>query len=178
MSIKISELPAATAINAADVLCIVQDAATKQAAVSLLPQPSSFLPGMIQLYAGSAAPTGWLLCDGAAVSRTTYAALFAVISTTYGAPDANTFKLPDLRGRAPLGAGAGAGLTARTLGATGGEEKHTLIDAEASSGTLLVLNGGGVLIPTLEGVYALPRGGGLPHNTMMPFTTINFIIKT
>lgn len=59
-------------------------------------------------YAGSAAPTGWLLEDGSAVSRTTYATLFAVIGTTYGAGDGSTtFNVPDSRGRAAIGAGTG-----------------------------------------------------------------------
>lgn len=60
--------------------------------------------GMLAPYAGSAAPTGWLLCDGSAVSRVTYAALFVVISTTYGAGDGSTtFNIPNL-----LSAGAGS----------------------------------------------------------------------
>ena len=64
--------------------------------------------GMVTPYVGSSAPTGWLLCDGSAVSRTTYAALFAIASTTYGVGDnSTTFNLPDLRSRLPLGAGTG-----------------------------------------------------------------------
>lgn len=56
-------------------------------------------PGSVTAFAGSTAPTGWLECDGAAVSRTTYATLFSVIGTTYGAGDSSTtFNLPDLRG--------------------------------------------------------------------------------
>ena len=55
-------------------------------------------PGIISAYAGSTAPGGFLLCDGTAVSRTTYAALFAVTGTTYGAGDGSTtFNVPDLR---------------------------------------------------------------------------------
>lgn len=82
----------------------------------------------IQAFAGSSAPTGWLLCDGAAVSQTTYAALFGVISTAYNtsagnsAPSAGYFRVPDLRGRAPIGAGTGNGLSARTLAAAVGDE--------------------------------------------------------
>lgn len=64
------------------------------------------LPGLISPYAGSSAPTGWLLCNGDAVSRTTYASLFAVVSTSYGVGDGSTtFNVPDLRGSIPLGAG-------------------------------------------------------------------------
>jgi len=101
--------------------------------------------GSLFPFAGSAAPTGYLLCDGSAVARTgTYAALFAVIGTTYGSGDGSTtFNLPDLRGRMPLGAGTGVGLnasgtgkpagtnqTARTAGQWGGEETHLLTSSE------------------------------------------------
>lgn len=86
--------------------------------------------GAIMPFAGSVAPAGWLLCDGSALDTTQYAALFAAIASTYGAPDGSHFLLPDLRGRAAVGAGAGAGLTARALGASLGEEAHVLTAAE------------------------------------------------
>lgn len=71
-------------------------------------------PGMIVPYGGAAAPAGWLLCDGSAVSRTTYADLFAVIGTTYGAGNGSTtFTLPDLRGRVAAGANASNALASR-----------------------------------------------------------------
>jgi microcystin-dependent protein len=70
---------------------------------------------------------GWLLCDGRAVSRSTYADLFAKIGTAHGPGDGSaTFNLPDARGRSPMGAGTGSGLTARTLGAKLGEEGTTI----------------------------------------------------
>jgi microcystin-dependent protein len=94
---------------------------------------SAWLPGepapagSLVMFAGATAPYGYLLCDGAAVSRTTYAALFSVIGTTYGVGDnATTFNIPDLRGRVPLGVGTGAGLTPRVLATTGGAESVTL----------------------------------------------------
>lgn len=68
-------------------------------------EESSFR-GLIFPYAGSSAPTGFLLCDGSAVSRTTYAELFALIGITYGAGDGSTtFNVPDLRGSVIIGAG-------------------------------------------------------------------------
>lgn len=71
-------------------------------------------PGAVIPYAGSSAPDGWLLCDGRTVSRTTYAALFAVIGATYGAGDGkSTFALPDLRGRVTAGANASNALASR-----------------------------------------------------------------
>jgi Phage Tail Collar Domain len=77
--------------------------------------------GIVAAFAGAAAPAGWLLCDGSAVSRATYSALFAVIGTTYGAGNGSTtFNLPDLRGRAVYGVGAGAPGVG-SLGATEGQ---------------------------------------------------------
>lgn len=75
---------------------------------------------------------GWLLADGSEVSRTTYAALFSEIGTRYGDGDASTtFNLPDLRGRSPIGAGVGSGLTNRDINSINvGEENHTLTIAE------------------------------------------------
>jgi microcystin-dependent protein len=65
------------------------------------------VPGMVAAFARTTAPTGWLACDGSAVSRTTYAALFAAISTTYGVGDGSTtFNLPDCRGVFMRGAGS------------------------------------------------------------------------
>lgn len=62
--------------------------------------------GLVLPYAGSTAPTGWLVCDGSAISRTTYADLFTLISTTYGVGNGSTtFNIPDLRGRMPIGVG-------------------------------------------------------------------------
>jgi len=61
-------------------------------------------PGVILPYGAATAPSGYLLCDGSAVSRTTYADLFSVIGTTYGAGDGSTtFNLPHLKGTVPVG---------------------------------------------------------------------------
>ena len=79
--------------------------------------------GGLMPYAGSTSPEGWLLCDGSAINRTTYANLFALIGTTYGSGNGTTtFNVPDMRSRMPIGAGAGTGLTSRALAATGGAE--------------------------------------------------------
>ena len=78
------------------------------------------------------APSGWLLCNGNAVSRTTYSTLFASVSTTYGVGDGTTtFNLPDMRSRMPIGTGTGTGLTARTLAGAGGVETVTLTSAQS-----------------------------------------------
>ena len=89
--------------------------------------------GMVSQFAGSAAPTGWLLCDGTAVSRTTYASLFTAIGTTYGAGDGSTtFNLPNLRGRVPVGRDA-AQTEFDVLGENGGAKTHTLTVGELPS---------------------------------------------
>ena len=94
--------------------------------------------GSVTAFAGSAAPAGWQLCYGQAISRTQYAGLFAVTSTTYGSGDGyTTFNLPDLRGRAIAGidnmGGTDAGRlsTANTAGTTTGTETITLTSAES-----------------------------------------------
>lgn len=87
--------------------------------------------GTVNAFAGSTAPSGYLFCDGTAVSRSTFALLFAVIGTTYGIGDgSSTFNVPDLRGRTIIGTGTGSGLTTRTLAARAGAESHTLTTSE------------------------------------------------
>lgn len=93
-----------------------------------------FIPtGVIMDFGGSSAPTGYLLCDGTAVSRSTYAALFAVISTTFGSGDGSTtFNVPNCQRRVTVGSGgSGTGTLGSTVGSTGGEETHLLIAAES-----------------------------------------------
>ena len=123
--------------------------------------------GLIFPYGGASAPSGYLLCYGQAISRTTYADLFTAIGTTYGTGDGSTtFNLPDLRGRVIAGqddmGGTSAdrltnqtgGLDGDTLGATGGAETHTLTGAQ--SGTSAhghtisggILSGGGSALQT------------------------------
>ena len=96
--------------------------------------PRAVPAGVLMPYVANAAPTGWLLCDGAAVSRSTYADLFAACGTAYGSGDGSTtFNLPDLRGRLPLGRDNMGGTSANrvtateadTLGGASGEESFT-----------------------------------------------------
>ena len=95
--------------------------------------------GVVLPFAGASVPSGWLLCDGSAISRTGNSALFAVIGTAYGAGDGSTtFNLPDMGGRVPAGKEAtatrltsgGGGVDGGTLGAAGGGETHTLVTGE------------------------------------------------
>jgi microcystin-dependent protein len=86
--------------------------------------------GTVSMYAGATAPAGHLLCDGSAVSRTTYSALFAVLSTTYGAGDGTTtFNVPNLKGRVVVGLDS-SDADFDTLGETRGAKTHTLADSE------------------------------------------------
>ena len=92
--------------------------------------------GSVNAFAGDASvtPPGWLFCNGAAINRTTYAALYAVIGTTYGTGNGSTtFNLPSLSSRMIVGQGQTAPFTNRALAATGGEETHTLTVAEMPS---------------------------------------------
>jgi len=117
--------------------------------VALTSDVSASLPsGTVVPFAGSSAPTGYLLAQGQAVSRSTYSDLFSAIGTTYGTGDgSSTFNLPDLRGRVVAGkddmGGSSAnrltdqtgGLNGDTLGDTGGSETHTLTTAQLAAHT-------------------------------------------
>ena len=88
------------------------------------PIPQPVPAGVISQFAGASAPGGYLICDGSAVSRTTFSALFTAISTTYGAGNGSTtFNLPNLQNRVPVGKGSG---TFSSLNAVGGNEEITL----------------------------------------------------
>lgn len=151
--------------------------------------------GTVSAFAGVTAPDGWLLCDGRAVSRATYAALFAVLGTRYGVGDASTtFNLPDLRGRHVLGAGAGTDLTVRALGATGGAETHALtineLPAHQHNAPNATTSSSGPIeapqIASIAGVSAVDyspevptsrTGGNAAHNNMPPFLALNYIVR-
>jgi microcystin-dependent protein len=157
--------------------------------------------GAVSPYAGTSEPTGWLFCYGQAVSRSTYAALFTAISTTYGSGDGSTtFNLPDLRGRVVAGqddmGGTSAnrltdqtgGLNGDTLGATGGSETHTLTTAQIPSHSHNVsLDGGstpsGAAVAlagaSVTGSLATATAGsGNAHNNVQPTIILNYIIRT
>jgi microcystin-dependent protein len=132
--------------------------------------------GSVSMFAGSSAPTGWLLCNGAAVSRTTFSALFAIIGTTYGAGNGSTtFNVPDMRGRAAIGVGQGSGLTDRALAATGGSETisssampshtHSFSATTSSDGShqhVVQFRQGAAIGTTTEGLCA--NGAGSNNN--------------
>jgi microcystin-dependent protein len=160
------------------------------------------MTGTVLPFAGSTAPEGWLLCHGQAVSRSTYAALFAVVGTTYGAGDGSTtFALPDLRGRVVAGrdnmggtaanrltnSGTGnPGIAGTTLGAAGGVDRHTLTTAQmpshshgipalevtASAGTNHRVLGANNLAQSTDAA-----GSGNAHPNTQPTIVLNSIIR-
>jgi microcystin-dependent protein len=147
---------------------------------------AGFCPiGTMLPFAGSTPVGRWLLCDGAAVSRTTYARLFAIIGETYGAGDGSTtFNLPNLKGRVLVGLDA-AQTEFDTLGEVGGAKTHTLTTAELPAHTHnLRVAGGGGLFPGAGGngdsgsdSQSGSTGSGGAHNNLQPYIAINFIIN-
>lgn len=174
-------------------------------------------PGVIKEYAGDTLPDGYLWPAGQAVSRTMYSRLFDKIGTKHGAGNGTTtFNLPDKRGRVGVGRDdmngtaanrvttTGSNVDGKTLGATGGEESHTLTVAEmpththiqnAHSHSILIRgnSGNSILSVSSSGVLGTPSqitpissdtatnqntGGGTPHPIMQPTLIMNYIIKT
>src|SRR5690606_20957810 len=87
----------------------------------------------MKLWPAAAAPDGYLICDGSAISRTTYAAIFTVLGTTYGTGDgSSTFNLPNLKGRVPVGLDSSQ-TEFDALAETGGANTHTLTIAQLPS---------------------------------------------
>jgi microcystin-dependent protein len=158
----------------------------------------------IRIFAGNFAPTGWALCNGQLMPISQNTALFSLLGTTYGGDGKSTFALPDLQGSAPMQAGQGPGLSLRDLGETAGEQAVTLLQTEmpvhshtaqgstGSNQTTPVnnawasgakLGGGNLYFPSTpaSNVQMNPfgtsiAGGNLPHNNMMPFLGLTFII--
>jgi microcystin-dependent protein len=82
--------------------------------------------GTIKLFAGNFAPVGYLTCEGQSLPISQNTALFSLLGITYGGNGVTTFKLPDLRGRVPVGAGNGPGLSPKTAGEVDGFESNTI----------------------------------------------------
>lgn len=138
------------------------------------------MTGQIIERASSNTPSGFLPCDGAAVSRATYSGLFSEIGSAYGNGDGSTtFNVPDLRGRTPLGAGTGGGLSSRSLGDIGGSETQTLTNTELPThshgvncvaGVAGLKTPGGNLLANMAGtnnLYSSGAASGTMNSTMI-----------
>jgi microcystin-dependent protein len=148
------------------------------------------------------APLGWATCDGQLMPISQNTTLFSLLGTTYGGDGTSTFALPDLQGRAPMHPGQGAGLSLRDLGEEGGTETVTLLQNEmpvhthALSANALPASaslaaptqglgrsvGGSAYKASPPATAAMSpqavglTGGDSPHNNLMPYLTLNYII--
>jgi len=156
--------------------------------------------GEIRMFAGNFAPRGWAFCDGQLLAVSQNDALFSLLGTIYGGDGRTTFGLPDLRGRLPIHAGHGPGLSERRLGSKAGAEKVTLTVNQMPS------HGHPMQASTQAAADALPEnkvlaqsdapfygvetpfapmsseslthtGGSRSHTNLMPFLCIHFIIS-
>lgn len=196
-------------IAATDVQSAVAEVASDAAAALTagLAGVSTMPIGSITMWPTATAPTGWLLCDGAAVSRTTYSALFALLSSlSYGSGNGTTtFNVPNLKGKIPVGLNS-ADTEFDTLAETGGEKEHTLTLAEgfnhnhtlqgaadpisgsSQRSPYFILNDSAGVLTGANGIPATPMsppvgggiggaGGGSPHNNIQPYIVLNYVIK-
>ncbi len=157
--------------------------------------------GEIRMFAGNFAPRGWAFCDGQLLAVSQNDALFSLLGTIYGGDGRTTFGLPDLRGRIPIHAGSGPGLSPRRLGAKGGTETETLTENQLPSHSHTLqgsgLNGNdpspqnhvlatSTIIQPFAPVEPLDAkfasnsvsnvGGSQSHSNLQPFLCIHFII--
>ena len=157
--------------------------------------------GEIIMFGGNFNPRGWQLCNGQLLSISQNTALFSILGTTFGGNGTSTFGLPDMRGRRPIHAGTGPGLSNYTLGEQGGTENVTLLlnNLPAHSHSVNV-NGGGansdspkgnVLAKASSPVYSTAgpdgssimnqgtigvTGSNIPVAILNPYLCVNFII--
>ena len=156
--------------------------------------------GEIRMFAGNFAPRGWAFCDGQLLAVSQNDALFSLLGTIYGGDGRTTFGLPDLRGRIPIHAGTGPGLSPRRLGAKGGAEKVTLtvnqlpshshpMRASADPASGPNPQGDVLAETTTDRVYSdnaadaamasssiSAVGGSRSHTNLMPYLCVHFII--
>ena len=155
----------------------------------------------IRLFPFNFPPRGWAFCHGQLLPISQNTALFSLLGTNYGGDGKSTFGLPNLQGSVPMQAGQGSGLSERWLGEQGGVESVTLIQSEMpvhthtmaadvldladtstpNPGAVYALSAGGTLYQTSSNTELSPQtlalvGGGLPHNNMQPYLTLNYCI--
>jgi microcystin-dependent protein len=155
----------------------------------------------IRIFGFNFAPKAWAFCDGQILPLTQNTALFSLLGTTYGGDGKVTFALPDLQGRAPMQPGQGPGLSQHQLGETGGSDTVTVLQSEMPShphtlradavdpadtnvpspNATFAASTGGTLYQGSQNTSLDPQalavtGGGLPHNNLQPYLTMNFCI--
>jgi microcystin-dependent protein len=156
------------------------------------------------MFAGNFAPRSWAFCDGQLLAVSQNDALFSLFGTIYGGDGRTTFGLPDLRGRVPIHQGTGPGLTPRQIGHKSGAEtatvsvaqlpshEHTMQGSNAFGGDTSPSNnvpatGSGLnlykstpaaasIVPMDAAAVAPSAGSGQPHNNVMPFLCVHFIV--
>lgn len=162
--------------------------------------------GEIKIWPAARVPVGWMWCDGGLLKISEHQELFALIGHTYGGDGVTNFALPNLRGRAPLHMGAGAGLTAHAIGGAGGSDTVTLLPSQLPThdhyvfvspdqattptpvnNTFLGRGADGIKIYAdepgpgldfvMDGSALTPAGGSQPHSNTMPSIAVNFIIS-
>lgn len=159
------------------------------------------LIGQIIMFGGNFAPRGWAFCHGQLMPIAQNNALFSILGTIYGGDGRTTFALPDLRGRAPISAGNGPGLSDYRLGQRAGTETHTLdvntlpnhnhaalISTSAQAADDARGGGRHLAVPAVDiysatpgdqllaGATTAPTGGSRPINHMPPVLAVNYII--
>jgi microcystin-dependent protein len=147
--------------------------------------------GEIRMFAGGYAPQGWALCNGQLLPITDNEALFTLIGTTYGGDGMTTFGVPDMRGRVPISVGNGGG-SSYMLGQKSGDENVTLLTSQmpASGDQPLPTNNvwaakqvfekpaADTPLVAMSAAAVLSAGGNQPHDNLMPFMALTFIIAT
>lgn len=156
----------------------------------------------IRMFAGTFAPTGWAFCNGQLLPLSQNTALFSLLGTTYGGNGKSNFALPDLQGSVPLHPGQGQGLSLYDLGQQSGSETVTLLQSEipahnhpvvvrptgqappqgTATGNVGARSNSRPYNPDAPNAFmdpstgTLPAGSSFPHNNMMPYLTVTFII--
>ena len=157
--------------------------------------------GEIRIFAGNFAPRGWMFCQGQTLSISQYDTLFSLIGTTYGGDGQTTFNLPDLRSRIAVHTGTGSTGSSYVLGQAGGAENVALTtaqlpththpaqcnngagDASTPAGNFWAGNANSGILQfaatndsTMSASQISQTGSTQPHNNVMPYLAINYII--
>ena len=155
----------------------------------------------IRMFAGNFAPKGWALCNGQILPISQNTALFSLLGTFYGGDGKSNFALPNLQGNVPVHMGQGPGLSDYVLGETAGSQTVTLLSSEmpahnhpvscssqqadqpSPGGFVWAVEPTGLVNPYTSGAPNVPManlagnaGGNQPHNNLMPYLVVTFII--